>query len=162
MDMKRARCSRSRRAFTTSTLTALAALGFSRRSFAQAASAGKTVPPEVGKANVAVVDNFCAAFGRKDLSKIVSLLADKCTYRPTHTMPAVVGKEKVAETIKGFLDRDLKLKVLNTVAFGPLVLNERDDTLITKEGKPRTFRVAGGLFFVENGKIVEWTDYFLQ
>ena len=51
--MKRARCSRSRRAFTTSTLTALAALGFSRRSFAQAASAGKTVPPEVGKANPA-------------------------------------------------------------------------------------------------------------
>lgn len=161
--MKRPTCSPSRRTFATSGLTALAALGLSRLSFAQAtASTGKTVSPEVRKANVALVNDFCGAFARKDLSKIVSLLADKCTYRPTQTTPAVVGKDKVADTIKGFLDRDLVLKVLNTVAFGPLVVNERDDTLVTKDGKPRTFRVAGGFFFVENGKIVEWTDYFLQ
>ena len=111
---------------------------------------------------MAVVNDFCAAFEQKDLPKIVSLLSDDCTYRPTQTTAAVVGKDKVTETIKGFLDRDLVLEVLDTVAFGPLVLNERDDILVTEDGTSRTFRIAAGLFFVENRKIVEWTDYYLE
>ena len=55
------------------------------------------------------------------MTKIKSLLADNCTYRPTHTTAPVIGKEKVAETIQGFLDRDMVFDVLDTVAFGPLV-----------------------------------------
>ena len=162
--MKRLTHSLSRRTFTASGLTALATLGLARLSFAQAAApAGKSVSPEIEKANVAVVNDFCAAFARKDLAKAVSLLANNCTYRPTQTRPPVVGKEKIADTIKGFLERGAEFKVLKTVAIGPLVLNERDDIIVTATNGPtRTFHVAAGLFFVENAKIVEWTDYVLQ
>jgi limonene-1,2-epoxide hydrolase len=162
--MKRVTHSPSRRTFAASGLTALATLGLTRLSFAQgAASAGKSVPPEVEKANVAVVNDFCAAFARKDLAKAVSLLADNCTYRPTQTRPPVVGKDKIADMIKGFLERGAEFKVLKTIALGPLVLNERDDIVVAATGGPaRTFHVAAGLFFVENAKIVEWTDYVLQ
>ena len=47
------------------------------------------------------------------------------------------------------------------MVLGPIVLNERDDVITQANGPTRTFRVAAGLFFVENGKIVEWTDYVL-
>src|SRR3984893_9953380 len=120
--------SMSRRAFGAIGLGALATLGLSRASFAQTAfPSGKVVPPEIEKANVAVVNAFCAAFARKDLTKAVSLLADNCSYRTTQTRPPILGKDKVAETIKGFIERFAEFKVLKTVALGPLVLNERDD-----------------------------------
>jgi limonene-1,2-epoxide hydrolase len=160
--MKRLTHSLSRRTFTASGLSALASLGLSRLSFAQGEiPSGKSVPASVEKANIVVVNDFCAAFERKDLAKAVSLLADNCTYRPTQTRPPVVGKEKIAATIKGFLDRGAEFKVLKTVALGPLVLNERDDIIVMAKGPTRTFHVAAGLFFLENGKIVEWTDYLL-
>jgi limonene-1,2-epoxide hydrolase len=161
--MKQPGRSLSRRTFTASGLTALATLGLSPSSFAQAAApTGRSVPPETEKANVAVVDAFCAAFARKDLPKAVSLLADNCTYRPTQARPPVVGKEKVADTIKGFLERGAEFKVLKTVVLGPLVLNERNDVIAAAANGPaRTFHVAAGLFFIENGKIVEWTDYVM-
>ena len=162
--MKRLTHSLSRRTFTASGLTALAMLGLTQPSFTQAAApAGKSVPPEIEKANVAIVNEFCAAFAQKDLAKAVSLLADNCTYRPTQTRPPVVGKEKIADTIKGFLERGAEFKVLKTVVIGPLVVNERDDIIVTAtNGVARTFHVAAGLFFVENAKILEWTDYVLQ
>ena len=153
----------SRRTFTAGGLAALAAVGLPRLSFAQAesTSTGKRVPQDVEQANVTVVNGFCAAVAQKDMTKIKSLLADNCTYRPTHTTASVIGKEKVVETIQGFLDRDMVFDVLDTVAFGPLVLNARDDTVVMDDGR-QTYYVAAGLFFVENGQIVEWTDYFLQ
>lgn len=161
--MKRTTRSLSRRTFTASGLSALATFGLSRLAFAQAtAPSGKSVPPAVEKANVAVVNEFCAAFKRKDLAKAASLLADNCTYRPTQTRPAVVGKEKVADTIKRFLERGAEFKVLKTVSLGPLVLNERDDIIVMTNGPTRTFHVAAGLFFIENGKIAEWTDYLIE
>lgn len=152
----------TRRRFATGGLTALAAFGLARVSFAQAANLGKSVSREVERANVAVVNEFCAAFAQKDSSKIVLLLADNCVYRTTQTRPPIVGKDKVVETIKGFLDRGIEFKVLKTVVLGPIVLNERNDILAQANGPARTFHVAAGLFFVENGKIVEWTDYVLQ
>ena len=153
----------SRRVFTAAGLGALAGLGIPRLAFAQtAATQGLSVSSEVQQANIAVVNDFCAAFGRKDLNGAVSLLAEDCSYRVTHTQPPLTGKEAVSETIEGFMERVVDFKVLSTVALGPLVLNERDDIFQASATAPAgTYRVAAGLFFVENGKIVEWTDYFL-
>jgi limonene-1,2-epoxide hydrolase len=161
--MKRTRHPVSRRTFTVSALTAFATLGLPRLALAQAAtSTGKSIPPDVEKANIAIVNDFCAAFARKDLAKAVSLLADNCSYRPTQMRPAVVGKEQVLTTVKVFLERGAEFKVLKTVALGPLVLNERDDIIVMETGPSRTFHIAAGLFFVDNGKIVEWTDYVVR
>lgn len=153
----------SRRTFATGGFSALAAAGLSKLAFAQAPPIqGKGVSPEVEQANIAVVNDFCSAFDRKDLNKALSLLADNCVYRATQARPPIVGKGKVAETLKGFIDRIVAFKILRTVALGPIVMNERDDVFGASATQPaRTFHVAAGVFFVENGKIVEWTDYVL-
>ena len=84
----------SRRSFAVRAFGSLAAFDLASSAHGQApASAGKSVPPEVERANVAVVNEFCAAFARKDLARAVSLLADNCTYRTSQTRPPLVGKE---------------------------------------------------------------------
>lgn len=128
---------------------------------------GISVSPQVEKANVRVVDEFCAAFASRDLAKATSLLADNCTYRVTQARPATVGRDEVAKLVKNYIDRGADFKVLKTVVLGPLVLNERDDIFPKGLGEganavPTTIRVTAGLFFVENGKIVEWTDYVIR
>jgi limonene-1,2-epoxide hydrolase len=115
------------------------------------------------EANIRVVNEFCAAFERKDAATAISLLADRCVYRTSQTRPPIVGREQVADTVKGFIDRGARFTVLKTVALGPLVLNERDDTVVTAEKEPaRTFHIAAGFFYVNEGKIVEWTDYLVR
>ena len=170
--MKHTTHSSSRRAFAASGLTALATLGLSRLSLAQAAGGaqgaggqapvnnGKAVPPEIEKANMAVVTDFCQAFVRKDAAKAASLLNDNCTYRVVQARAPIVGKEKVSEQIKGLMERGAEFKIYKTVALGPLVFNDRDDILQRPTG-PITIRLTG-FFFVEDGKITEWTDYVIR
>ena len=165
--MKYATHSSSRRAFAAGGLTVLATLGLSRLSIAQAAGAqapatsGNALPPEVEKANIGVVTDFCAAFGRKDVAKAVSLLGDNCTYRVVQNRAPLVGKEKVSEQIKGLIERGAEFKLYKTIALGPLVLNDRDDVLVRRTGGTITIRLTG-FFFVEDGKISEWTDYVIR
>jgi limonene-1,2-epoxide hydrolase len=157
------RHSPDRRTFTSSALSAIAALAVARWPSAQEATlVGRSVSPQVEKANLAVVNDFCAAFKQKDLAKAVSLLADNCTYRPTQARPPVIGKAQVEATIKVFLERGADFIVIKSVTLGPLVVNERDDVIVMESGPPRTFHIAAGLFFIEQGKIAEWTDYVLR
>lgn len=140
----------------------VAGFGASPLAAFQTAPMGKPVGPEVEAANVQVVNTFCAAFAKRDIDTIASLLADNSSYRLLQNRPAVVGKAAVLETIKGFLGRGIEFKVLKTVVLGPLVLNERDDVIGAAAGQPaRTIRVNAGMFYVQSGKIVEWTDYVL-
>ena len=153
--------------FAAGGLGALAAVAASRLAAAQEL---KSVSADVEKSNIRVVNDFCASLKSRDVAKATSLIADNCVYRPsqTSTRPPVVGREAVVERVKGFMDRGAEFKVLKTTAFGPLVLNERDDIFAKGFGDgpsnagPQTFRVAAGLFYVENGKIVEWTDYLVR
>lgn len=168
--MKHTTHSSSRRAFAASGIAALATLGLSRVSLAQAAAqaagaqgptnSGKVVPPEVEKANIAVVTAFCDAFVKKDAAKAASLLNDNCTYRIVQERAPIVGKEKVAAQIQGLMERGAEFKTYKSVALGPLVLNDRDDILQRPTGAI-TIRLTG-FFFVENGKITEWTDYVIR
>ncbi len=153
----------TRRNFSAGGLLGLATLWLPTLSRAQATPRqGRDVPADEQKANVKLVQDFCAAFGKRDLDKIASSLADHCTYRITQTRPPIVGKDKVMEQIQTIIGA-ASFKVLKTAALGPIVLNERDDTLIVPSTTvPRTIRVAAGMFFVENGKITEWTDYVFE
>lgn len=156
-----------RKFFSASGLGALVALGGSRLLGAQD-KLGVSVSPEVEKANIRVVNDFCAAFASRDLAKATSLLGDNCAYRVSQTRPPIIGRDAVAERVKNYIDRGADFKVLKTVVLGPIVLNERDDIFPKGFGEgaastgPRTIRIAAGLFFVENGKIVEWTDYVIR
>ena len=56
--------------------------------------------------------------------------------------------------IKRFLDRVVEFKVVRSVAVGSIVLNERFDRF----NPERTLHLAG-VFFLKDGKILEWTDF---
>ena len=108
------------------------------------------------KANVEVVKNFCAAWPAHDLSKVMSFFADPCTYRVSETQEPSKGRPAVTERIGSFLDRVIEFKVLETFAKGPMVFNERIDRFM---GGPLRSWHGVGVFFLKDGKIVEWYDY---
>lgn len=114
------------------------------------------------KVNIAVVNNFCASFATRDLTKIMSFFADNGVYRMTETSPPSVGREAVSTRIKGFIDTSdtIEFKIVETFAKGPVVMNERIDRFIGPQ-RNNTYHVSG-VFFIKDGKIVEWTDYIIR
>ena len=54
----------------------------------------------------------------------------------------------------------VEFAVVETLAKGPVVLNERHDTLVSPQ-RTRRYHVIG-MFFLAGGKIVEWTDYVIS
>jgi limonene-1,2-epoxide hydrolase len=162
--MQRSKHRMTRRVFGVGGAMALGSRGLSALVFGQQADVGKPVGPEAEKSNVAVVNDFCAAFAKKDLAKITSLLADDCMYRVSQTRPPMTGKQAVADFFKPVMDRgQIEFRVRKTVVLGPVVLNERDDLLPASATQPaRLLRIHAGLFFVQDGKIQEWTDYILR
>jgi limonene-1,2-epoxide hydrolase len=159
----------TRRAFSTAGIAGLAAICLPRLVSAQAAAQeaaplGKIISADEEKANVQVVQDFCAAWAKKDADKISSLLADDCSFRLNQTRPPLVGKDKVMENVKSAFERsNTDFKILRTVVMGPVVLAQRDDIVSPVNGDPaRHINIAAGFFFVQNGKISEWTDYVIR
>jgi limonene-1,2-epoxide hydrolase len=108
------------------------------------------------KANLQIVNDFCAAWPSHDLSKLMSFFADNCAYRVTEAQEPNKGKEAVEARIKSFLDRVIRFQVLDTWAKGPMVFNERIDSF--SSGALKSWH-GTGVFFLKDGKIVEWYDY---
>jgi limonene-1,2-epoxide hydrolase len=108
------------------------------------------------KANVQVVNDFCAAWSTHDLAKVTSFFADNGAYRMTEAQDPIKGLPAVTERIKSFLDRVSSFEVMDTFAKGPMVFNERMDHFTG--GNLRTWHGVG-VFFLKDGKIVEWYDY---
>jgi limonene-1,2-epoxide hydrolase len=108
------------------------------------------------KANIAAVNAFCAAWPSHDVDKIMSHFADNCAYRVTETQEPVKGRAAVRDKIKSFVNNVQKFEVLETFAKGPMVLNERIDHF--SGGGLRSWHGVG-MFFLKDGKIVEWYDY---
>ena len=142
----------NRRKFLTTGIGSLAVSGLAR----QAAAAELTGPE---KANVKVVNDFCAAWSAHDASKIMAFFADSGAYRMTETAEPVKGRDAVASRIKTFVDRVARFEVLETFAKGPMVFNERIDHFTG--GPLRSWRGVG-VFFLKDGKIVEWYDYTIS
>src|SRR5215510_6502476 len=111
------------------------------------------------KANVKVVNDFCAAWPSHDLAKVMAFFADNGAYRMTETMEPAKGRDAVTARVKSIIDRVVKFEVLDTWARGPMVINERIDSFA---GGPLKAWHGVGVFFVKDGKIVEWYDYTLS
>jgi len=108
------------------------------------------------RANVQLVNDFCAAWPSHSLEKVMAFFADNGAYRMTETMEAAKGRDAVTARVKSIIDRVERFEVLDTFARGPMVINERIDrfsnfTLKSWHGV--------GVFFIKDGKIVEWYDY---
>jgi len=132
-------------------LGAAAAVGL-----AEPAAARDLTPTE--KANLKVVNDFAAAWATGDAAKVTSYLADDCVVRFLQTQEPVKGRTVVLERLKtGLQNSKIEFEVHESFAVGPLVANYRTDYVTGKDGKRNTFRV-GGVFYVRDGKIVEWID----
>jgi len=142
----------NRRAFLTTGAAAAAFAGLAREAGAAEMSAQE-------KANVQVVNDFCAAWSKKDLAKILSLFAETGAYRMTETAEPLKGRAAVEPRIKGIIDRVDRFDVLDTFARGPMVVNERIDRFAS--GQLKAWHGVG-VFFLKDGKIVEWYDYTIS
>ncbi len=141
-----------RRAFVTSGLGVLGVAGLANQANAAEATAAE-------KANVALVNAFCAAWSGHDLEKVMSFFAEKCAYRVTEAFEPTKGRDAVKSRIGSFLERVVRFEVLDTFARGPMVVNERFDHF-TNFQMTRWHGV--GVFFVKDGKILEWSDYTID
>jgi limonene-1,2-epoxide hydrolase len=117
---------------------------------------------DLEQANVKLVTDFCAAWRRHDVEVLMPYLADTISYRITETTPAIVGRTMFHDRIKDILGRmtSIEFAVVETLAKGPIVLNERHDTLVSPQ-RTRHYH-AVGMFFLAGGRIVEWTDYVIS
>jgi limonene-1,2-epoxide hydrolase len=122
--------------------------------FARPAAAAEMTADE--KANVKLVNDFCAAWPSHDLATVMGFFADNGAYRMTETMEPAKGRDAVTARVKGIIDRVEKFEVLDTFARGPMVINERIDRF---SGGPLKAWHGVGVFFVKDGRIVEWYDY---
>ena len=142
----------NRRAFLAAGAGAVAVAGFARGAEAAELSAQE-------KANVQVVNEFCAAWSGRDLAKILSCFADTVAYRMTETAEPIKGRDAVTARIKGLVERVQGFEVIETFARGPMVVNERIDRF--SGGALKAWRGVG-VFFLKDGKIVEWNDYTIS
>jgi limonene-1,2-epoxide hydrolase len=111
------------------------------------------------KANVQLVKDFCAAWPSHNIDRIMSFFAENCSYRVTEAQEPNKGRQTVMERIQSFLDHVQSFDVLETFAKGPLVVNERQDHFT---GGPLKMWHGVGVFFLKDGKIVEWSDYTIS
>jgi limonene-1,2-epoxide hydrolase len=142
----------NRRGFLATGVAAVAGVGI-----AGGAAAAELTAQE--KANVQVVNDFCAGWSARDLNKIMSLFAEAGVYRATETAEPLKGRDAVTARVRGLLDRVDRFDVLDTFAKGPMVINERIDRFST--GTLKAWHGVG-VFFLKDGKIVEWSDYTMS
>jgi limonene-1,2-epoxide hydrolase len=138
-----------RRSFLAAGAGALALAGMARQVDAAELSATE-------QANVQLVNAFCAAWPDHDLDKVMAFFADDGAYRMTETTELADGRDAVAARIQTILDNVDRFEVLDTFARGPMVINERIDYF--SNFAIRTWHGVG-VFFIRDGKIVDWYDY---
>lgn len=116
-------------------------------------------PTPAEKANVQVVNDFCAAWPSRDVNRIMSFFADNCAYRVTETQEPYKGREAVTGRVRQIVNNVQSFDVVDTFSRGPMVVNERRDNFI---GLPLKMWHGVGVFFLKDGKIVEWYDYTIS
>ena len=142
----------NRRGFITAGAGAMALTAI-----AKAASAAELTLEE--QSNVQLVNDFCAAWPSHDLDTIMGFFADDGAYRMTETTELADGRDAVSARIQTIINKVDRFEVLDTFARGPMVINERIDyfsdfTIKTWQGV--------GVFFIRDGKIVDWYDYTIK
>lgn len=138
-----------RRRFLAAGAGAIAMAGIAR-------SATAAEQSDEERANIQLVNDFCAAWPDHDLGKIMEFFADDGAYRMTETMELADGRDAVSARIQTIINNVDRFDVLDTFARGPMVINERIDYFSNFSLK--TWHGVG-VFFIRDGKIVDWYDY---
>lgn len=111
------------------------------------------------RANIKIVNDFCAAWPAHDTAAIMAFFADNGAYRMTESTELAKGRDAVTARIDTIIKNVVRFEVLDTFARGPMVVNERIDHF-TNFALTRWHGV--GVFFLKDGKIVEWYDYTID
>ncbi|MFN7982648.1 MAG: limonene-1,2-epoxide hydrolase family protein [Vicinamibacterales bacterium] len=141
-----------RRTFLLAGLGAAAATGL-------AGTAQAAEPTAAERANIQIVKDFCAAWPSHDLDRILAFFPDNGAYRMTETMEPAKGRDALTARIKTIINNVNQFEILDTWARGPMVINERIDRFSNFQLKSWH---GVGVFFVKDGKIVEWYDYTIS
>lgn len=148
-----------RRGFlTTGALTGAAGLAGLGGILALPRPAG-AAPTPAEQANIKIVNDFCAAWAEHNLDKLLAFFPDNGAYRMTETMEPAKGREALTARMKSIVNNVVKFDILDTWARGPMVINERIDSFSNFQLKSWH---GVGVFFVKDGKIVEWYDYTID
>jgi len=121
--------------------------------------AGAAPMSDSEKANVQVVNAFCSAWPNRNVEQLISFFADNCAYRVTETQEPYKGRQAVTDRFKSMVDHIQSFDVIETFARGPMVFNERKDHFT---GGALKMWHGVGVFFLKEGKIVEWYDYTID
>lgn len=124
-----------------------------------ARSASAAEPTNDEQSNIQLVNEFCAAWPSHDLSSIMAFFADDGAYRMTETTELADGRDAVAARIQTIINNVDRFEVLDTFARGPMVINERIDYF--SDFSIKTWHGVG-VFFIRDGKIVDWYDYTIR
>ncbi|MGE0393189.1 MAG: nuclear transport factor 2 family protein [Vicinamibacterales bacterium] len=111
------------------------------------------------KANVQVVNAFMKALEDKKADGLVALMAPNGRARMSaHTQePAMSPDQFKAAISQFFANGGVQFKTTETHANGPVVTNVRVDRITSPKGQQDLYYM--GVFFLKDGKIVEWNDY---
>ncbi|MEM7219538.1 MAG: limonene-1,2-epoxide hydrolase family protein [Pseudomonadota bacterium] len=105
------------------------------------------------------VDAFIAAMNDNDVTGACAMLAEAVVYYNIPFQP-VEGRAAAEAVLTGMGPmKSIDWEVLNSVAAGDTVCNERIDRFEFADGRTAAVRVMG-IFRVADDEIVEWRDYF--
>ena len=146
----------TRRRFLALTGAGLAA------TFATAVPVVAAEPTAAEKTNMKAVTDFCLAFAAHDPDRIMSFFADPCSYRVLETRDPIKGFAAVRDQIRDLATNVERFEILDTFARGPMVFNERIDHFKPGGSIPLRSWHGVGVFFLKDGKIVEWQDFTIS
>jgi len=113
------------------------------------------------KANLDVVLKVCKEIEKLDLSLLEPYFADNIQFQLFDGQPIIDGRDAFMKFGAGFFApyERAEWTVHRSHVIGNIVINERTDNFIAKDGgKDASFHVSG-FMVVKNGKIEEWKDY---
>jgi len=119
-------------------------------------------PSAAERTNMKAVTDFCLAFAAHDPDRLMSFFADPCSYRVTETREPIKGFAAVRDQIRDLAKNVERFEILDTFARGPMVFNERIDHFAPGGSIPLRSWHGVGVFFLKDGKIVEWQDFTIS
>ncbi len=110
---------------------------------------------------IRIAEEFFEHWNSNHIDDALAMLADDVLYDNV-PLPDITGRAEVERFHRGFgvgSDFLLEWKIVHLAAAGNVVLNERVDTFIHRDGGRIVLPVMGTLT-VEQGEITVWRDYF--
>lgn len=107
----------------------------------------------------AIVREFCTVVSKRDVALVRPLFGDGVVYHNVGMVPSA-GLADVLANLEGqwAMFDVYEFEILNLSVSGNTVLTERVDTI--GSGGARWPLPVMGAFFVDDGKITAWRDYF--